>query len=370
MTADAVGGVWVYAVELARALCEDGYKVMLVANGPRPRSDQVRPLRGVRGLELRVTDLRLEWMDPEGADIERAGDVLLNTADEFRPDIVHLNSFREAILDWPAPAVVVAHSCVQTWWRACRGGDLSEARWRLYCDRVAAGLSAADVWVAPTAAFRDAIVATYHLSNQGRVIRNGLSVCVPTLMKRPVILGAGRLWDEAKNLAAVVAIASDLPWPIHLAGETRGPDGGRVGTSGGSVKFLGTLPRPALLDEMGSASIFVAPALYEPFGLTVLEAGACGCALVLSDLPSFRELWDDAALFVDPHDRNAIRTALQSLCWDKDLRGGLQAKARSRASDFSQSAMAGAYGRLYGEMSASRMRASARRGNSVMELSA
>ena len=39
-------------------------------------------------------------------------------------------------------------------------------------------------------------------------------------------------------------------------------------------------------------------ALYEPFGLAVLEAAQAGCALVLSDIPTFRELWDGAALFV------------------------------------------------------------------------
>jgi glycosyltransferase involved in cell wall biosynthesis len=136
----------------------------------------------------------------------------------------------------------------------------------------------------------------------------------------------------------------------------------------GHVESLGALPRPALLDEMRNASIFVSPALYEPFGLTVLEAAASGCALVLSDLPSFRELWDDAASFVDPRDHNALRVALQSVCGDDALRARLQAKARMRARRYSQRAMVGAYLRLYGEMTASPTWASTRRAGAALEL--
>jgi glycosyltransferase involved in cell wall biosynthesis len=370
MTVDAVGGVWVYATALARLLCEGGNEVMLAVVGPRPQPDLLHPLRRIRGLQLAVTDLQLEWMDPEGTDIGRAGETLLNIASEFRPDLVHLNGFREANLVWPAPMLVVAHSCVQTWWQACRGGPFAEARWQGYRDRVAAGLSAADAWVAPTAAFCDLIAATYRPSTQGRVIRNGVTVSALARIKQPYILGAGRLWDEAKNLVAVAAIASELPWPVHLAGEMRRPDGVEAKTAYGQIKSLGTLPHSALLDEMRRASIFVSPALYEPFGLAALEAAASGCALVLSDLPSFRELWEDAALFVDPRDRNALRTALGSVCRDESLCARLRSKALRRARRFSSRAMVGAYWQLYAEMTAAPRRTSAQRAGSRLELTA
>jgi len=349
MTTDAVGGVWVYATELACSLCRAGNEVMLAVIGPRPRPDQLRPLRDVPGLQLKMTDLLLEWMDPEGTDVTRAGKMLRNVAEEFQPDVVHLNSFREGSLGWPAPVLIVAHSCVQTWWRACRLGPLDGAQWHTYCDRVATGLSAADVWAAPSEAFRDLIAATYRPGAQGRVIRNGLTVPARAMAKQPYILGAGRLWDEAKNLSAIAAIAFELPWPVHVAGETRGPDANAVY---GQIKSPGALSRVALLDEMRDASIFVSPAIYEPFGLAVLEAAASGCALVLSDLPSFRELWDDAALFVDPHDRSAMRAALQSVCRDKDLRARLQSKARTRARRYSRRTMTDAYLGLYRQMTA------------------
>jgi glycosyltransferase involved in cell wall biosynthesis len=349
MTADAVGGVWVYASALARALCAAGHHVLLVVMGPQPRPDQLQPLADVAGLQITSTDLQLEWLDPEGTDFERAGEMLAEIADAFGPDLVHLNGFREAQFDWPAPVLVVAHSCVQTWWRACRGGAPSEPRWALYTENVAAGLCAADAWLAPTTAFRDEIAATYRPPHQGTVIRNGLTIWnAKPATKQPIILAAGRLWDEAKNLKALASIAAELPWPVHVAGPTRAPEHAALPQNQiGVVKALGVLSNQELLDEMACAAVFVAPALYEPFGLTVLEAAASGCVLVLSDLPSFRELWDDAALFVNPRDHVALRTAVRSLCEDPRLRGRLQAAARRRAQRYSLRAMATAYEQLY-----------------------
>jgi glycosyltransferase involved in cell wall biosynthesis len=82
---------------------------------------------------------------------------------------------------------------------------------------------------------------------------------------------------------------------------------------------------------MASAGIFALPALYEPFGLSPLEAGLAGCALVLGDLPSLREVWDDAACFVPPRDDEAL---LETLLWLIDrprVRQEYASRARDRA---------------------------------------
>jgi glycosyltransferase involved in cell wall biosynthesis len=175
--------------------------------------------------------------------------------------------------------------------------------------------------------------------------------------KEQFVLAAGRLWDEAKNLKSLTAIASALPWPLRVAGPRQGPEG-ICAASLNDVCWLGQLSHRDLLTEMSRAAIFVAPAFYEPFGLTILEAATCGCALVLADLPSFRELWGDAAIFIDPHDPAAIRTALHNLCRDRRLRARLQAAASARAKLYSLSAMTMAYRQLYGEMITARSTAS------------
>src|SRR3546814_15067984 len=67
------------------------------------------------------------------------------------------------------------------------------------------------------------------------------------------------------------------------------------------------------------AGIFVSPSLYEPFGLAVLEAAMSGCALLLSDIPTFRELWDGAAVFTPAGDSDALADRLQAMAASHDL---------------------------------------------------
>jgi len=79
----------------------------------------------------------------------------------------------------------------------------------------------------------------------------------------------------------------------------------------------------------------------------VLEAALSGCALVLSDLPSLRENWDGAAVFVEPQDDRTLRLTLESLIANPDLRHALARRARSRALELTPERMAGAYLAVY-----------------------
>ena len=345
MTADAVGGVWVFATSLAEQLCRRGIRVTLVTLGPPPSRDKLAALRQYPNLWVEPTDLALEWMDPEGTDFARAGDVLFKIAERVRPDIIHLNSYREAAFPWPAPTLVVAHSCVRSWWGACRGKAAQSSEWERYAAHVSAGLDAADQWVAPTAWFRDQIETCYAPRHSGHVIFNGTAAVSPSPVRRPVIMAAGRFWDEAKNLPALAAAAPYVEWPIHVAGSLQSPIDGRAVLNGPT--WLGELPRLELLAQLGRSEIFVSPARYEPFGLTVLEAAAAGCALVLSDIPSFRELWEDAAEFVDPSDSEGLAVALNALSRSPQKRRGLQRAARQRAREYGLDTTAEAYLQSY-----------------------
>jgi glycosyltransferase involved in cell wall biosynthesis len=88
---------------------------------------------------------------------------------------------------------------------------------------------------------------------------------------------------------------------------------------------------------MRRSAIFAAPSRYEPFGLAVVEAAISGAALVLADIPTFRELWGDAALFVSPDDSGGWCRALIELAEDIGLRRRLSAEARARARQFTLS---------------------------------
>ena len=134
MTADAVGGVWTYALELCRGLTPFGVEVLLAVMGGGVTEAKRREVASISNVRLEVRDCKLEWMQAPWEDVAEAGDWLLGLAASFAPDIVHLNGYAHAALGWDAPVVVVAHSCVLSWFRAVRTGTLPQngintARW-------------------------------------------------------------------------------------------------------------------------------------------------------------------------------------------------------------------------------------------------
>jgi len=340
MTTDTVGGVWSYSCALASRLADEGAEVVLVTMGPRPRADQREMLHGC-GIRLIETDLALEWQDPEGRDIENARRVLAAIEAKMRPDIVHLNSFREATFAWRGPTVVVAHSCVNSWARACRDTAwLEQPKWRRYTEQVAAALNTADAWVCPTRSFHQTMTDIYRPRTAGVGIWNGIAPGESPGRKQELIFAAGRLWDKAKNIATLATAAPQLEWPIQVAGPIHGAPPAKV-------SWLGELSHSEVKACLRHAAIFVSPALYEPFGLTVLEAAASGCALVLSDIPTFRELWSGAAAFFDPADSNALQRILAGLCADGEARARLQRAAFEHSLTYALSRTTSAYLGLY-----------------------
>jgi glycosyltransferase involved in cell wall biosynthesis len=348
MTTDAVGGVWNFSTTLACALGAAGVEVLLVCLGPRPTMAQRDALKGHQGVSLLESDLLLEWQDPAGTDLSRARSVLGAIADRFAPDLIHFNGFREASLDWKVPTVVVAHSCVNSWASACLEPEAFRgSEWLTYTSNVRASLRRADAWVAPTLSFRDVMARQYAVPANSLVIWNGVEgFSSGHQPKLPVILGAGRVWDKAKNLSALSSMAVEIDWPIKIAGPIRTNEAGSAIRRSG-CEYLGEIAHDVLLREMEAASIFVSPALYEPFGLSVLEAAGARCALLLSDIPTFRELWEGAAIFFDPHHPEELGRCLQSLCRDPVQRARLQRAAADRAKCYLLRETANKYRELY-----------------------
>jgi glycosyltransferase involved in cell wall biosynthesis len=133
---------------------------------------------------------------------------------------------------------------------------------------------------------------------------------------------------------------------VFVAGRQQNPDSASR-FDACSVHMLGQLSPRALTRWMARAPIFALPALYEPFGLSALEAGLSGCALVLGDIPSLRETWADAATYVDPRNPLSLARAIRRLIADPRLRESLGTRARSRALFYSADRMGLAYLSLY-----------------------
>jgi glycosyltransferase involved in cell wall biosynthesis len=127
-------------------------------------------------------------------------------------------------------------------------------------------------------------------------------------------------------------------------------DGHASRARNGNVLALGKLDEKTLANWYARADIYCLPATYEPFGLSALEAALSGCALVLGDIPSLREVWADAAVYVHPNDTDALRAQLVALIASPLHRLRLATRATSRAILYSPQRMAEEYLHAYQQL--------------------
>jgi glycosyltransferase involved in cell wall biosynthesis len=167
--------------------------------------------------------------------------------------------------------------------------------------------------------------------------------------KEPFVFSMGRVWDEAKNISMLAHIASELQWPVYIAGEEKHPDTGKQ-VELENVHFLGHLTNKEVSDWLSRASIYALPAKYEPFGLTVLEAAMSGCALVVGKTESQAEIWGNAARYVDPQNADELRDTISNLINDEFCRNIMACRAVKRSHGYTSDQMAQDYGYLYGQL--------------------
>ncbi len=353
MTADAIGGVWTYALDLSRWLGGLGIEVVLVNMGRRCTTAQRREAWSIPTLSLLELPRKLEWMDEPWEEVDRAGAELLELERAHRPDLIHLNGYAHGAVPFAAPRVVVAHSCVLSWWQAVHHAPAPE-RYETYRTRVSRGLASCDRVICVSRFMQNALRTHYGFARPSALIYNGSDPerYVPGV-KEPLVFGAGRFWDAAKNLEMLSACAPHVSWPIVAAGDDARPPGVQElapPPRRSELRTLGPTSREETAALMARASIYALPARYEPFGLSVLEAALSGCALVLGDIPSLRELWHDAAVFVDPEDGAALTLAINDLIDRPSTRAELSRRARARAEPLTLARMAESYLGLYQSM--------------------
>lgn len=345
MTTDTVGGIWTYAVELAGALQEFDVDVVLATMGAPMSDEQAHAVAQLENVTVYESSYKLEWMEEPWEDVRAAGEWLLEIKNAESPDLVHLNSYAHASLPWRLPVLVVGHSCVYSWFEAVKDKQ-PPSHWEHYRRKVHRGLQSADLVTAPTEAMLEALSQHYGSFHTADVIYNGRQPGdFAPAASEPFVLSAGRLWDEAKNISVLEEVAPSLDWPIRAIGSKQSPDGREVQFD--ALQAPGKQPSSELAAQMGRASIYVLPAYYEPFGLTILEAALAKCALVVGDIPSLREVWAEAAIYVPPDDPPAIRAQLEQLIVDDDLRRQKAEMARERARNYSSRQMASDYVRTY-----------------------
>lgn len=349
MTTDTVGGVWNYSLELCTVLQPFNVHFYLVTTGALMQPAQRSQLAQLENLTVYETGFMLEWMESPWKSIDESGAWLLNLESVLQPDLIHLNGYAYGSLPWKAPVLVAAHSDVYSWWLAVKKEQPPE-HWREYFTRVQAGLQMADLVIAPSKTMMKHIREIYSVTTKTKVIYNGRSASVfKPAQKLPVVFSMGRIWDEAKNTRLLIDAAPQIPYPIRVAGQSSfGVNGCEV--EGANVSYLGSLPAGDIATELSLASVYVHPAKYEPFGLSVLEAALSGCALVLGNIDSLKELWEDNAIYVDTDDVNTLAQTVNNLMNDDDLRLSIAERAMLHAANYRNSGVAENYLGVYHQL--------------------
>lgn len=337
ITTDSIGGVWRYSFDLAQGMRRRGWRAALGVVGPAPSARQ-RFCAETADVELLNIDAPLDWEAGDGG-VERARMTLHACANDWGADLVQINQPAYCGGAWRVPVVAALHSCVESWWRVVKHTSAPDA-WRWHKEAVASGLCNADYVITPSCSFARIAAAIYGNAAPIQVVRNGSAraVAPAAAMRSPFVLAAGRLWDEGKNIRALDAAADSIDWPVRIAGPTAHHENNCPDLR--FAEHLGELDADDMRRAQESASIFVSPSVYEPFGLAVLEAALSGAALALSDIPVFRELWGDAAAYFNPRSPAEIAAAVNGLIRNETARLDFAARARRRAQQFNLPAQA------------------------------
>jgi glycosyltransferase involved in cell wall biosynthesis len=170
----------------------------------------------------------------------------------------------------------------------------------------------------------------------------------PVAEPAPRIIFAGRIVPDKAPDVFIAACALALPhlpgWHAQLIGGDRfGPASPetayvariRAAALAAGIGFAGVLPQAAVLEAMSAAAIVVVPSRWpEPFGLTALEAMACGAAVITTGQGGLPEVTGDAAIMVPPNDPPALAAAIVALAGDAPRRAALRTAGRLRAAQF------------------------------------
>ena len=360
VTTDTLSGVWSYTRELVSGLITRGHRVTLVSLGEIPLPQQTAWMEGLHGLSYHPTAFRLEWMQEAEQDLSESIAYLQGLIAELSPDLLHFNHFCFGAIAASQPKIVVAHGDYLSWWKAVHDTEPSPSRWlRWYRDTVREGLRKADSVVAPSFWMLESVQDCFGEPSRGSVIYNGRNPIFfnPYLAKDDCVLAIGRLLDAGKQVNLITQHRH--PVPVCIVGSEppieriKLPIRADIKVSAGesTVALKGPQTEAQLRNLYGRSAIYAATSRYEPFGMAALEAALSRCAIVANDIPSFREIWGDAALYFDSNDASSLAATIRRLSDQRDLCRAYANRAYNRARErFTAKRMIDEYLSLYGEL--------------------
>lgn len=359
VTTDTLSNSWSYVRELVTGLVTRGNRITLVSFGDILLPEQISWIESLHGLEYRPTAFRLDWMQDGERDFKDSSAYLVSLVNELQPDLLHFNQLCYGGLPVETPRVVVAHGDLISWWKAVHGHEPKESRWvRWYRDVVRHGIANADAVIAPSSWMLETLRSCYTRPKRDAVIYNGRNPIFfnPYVSKEDSVLAIGRLVDAGKQVNLLTQHQHPLPVcivgcdaPVQPTVPIRADV--KLAVEGNSVALKGPQTEAQLRNLYSRASIYAATSRYEPSGMNALEAALSRCAIIANDIPPYRELWGDAAIYFQANDAASLAQVIRRLGEQRDLCRGYASRAYQRAREcFIAKHMIDEYEQLYSSL--------------------
>lgn len=306
------------------ALCDDRVIGRAVSGVPLPGGKFVPLKRGI-------------WPLPQRLSYALS---CVRAARHFRPDLIEVHNRPDLAmaLSRVAPVRLILHNDP----RSMRGAKTAKERSWLAARVLVCAVSQ---WVATC--FAEGSDTPPRVEIQANCV--DLSVLPAERPRKKQVLFAGRVVAD-KGVDAFVSAWASLrhqypDWTAVIMGADRfGPDSPetpfltrlRPQAAQADVLMTGYRSHPDVLEAMTEAAVVVVPSRWpEPFGMTALEAMACGAAVIVSPFGALPDVVGDAALLAAPDASGALEAALGQLMDNPALRAELGLKGRERAALFS-----------------------------------
>jgi hypothetical protein len=160
------------------------------------------------------------------------------------------------------------------------------------------------------------------------------------------------LWGSVTRDTGVLPIRAELRWlPFYPAIGL--PEPYKLVQSLGvtsKVIFTDFASEEILVSYYYGAECFILPSFYEGFGFSLLEAMACGCLVIVSNVTSLPEITGEVAIKVDPHDMGSIAYALREILANDLLKRELVSRSFEQAGQFGWEKVARETLKVYGSV--------------------
>lgn len=376
-------GIGRYSLSLAQEMVRQasGHDVRVAMNSRFP--DSIETLRAAFGgllprEHIAVFDVPspVAAIAPDNAWRSRAAERVREAfLADFKPDIVHVSSLFEGLVDdavtsigtLPAnyPSAATLYDLIPLMRKEVY---LQDARVRDWYYRKLQGVKNADVLLAISAHSRQEAIDALYLPAE-RVVNISGAVDAsfrPVILSadahhalmnrfgliRPFLMYTGGI-DNRKNIEGLIEAFAQLPGAIRhsyqLAIVCKADDSdkqrlqdlaARAGLAGDEVVFTGFVTDAELIALYSTCELFVFPSLHEGFGLPALEAMSCGAAVIGSDSSSIPEVIGRGDALFDPTSASAIAEKMAQALSDSAFRGSLKEHGLAQAKRFSWEASA------------------------------